>query len=43
MAKKPFNLGEFVDAASSKMDTMPRMTAVELHLIDAAPGNFYSM
>lgn len=42
MAKK-FNLGDYIQQAESKMDTMPRMIAVELHLIDPSPANFYSM
>lgn len=42
MAKK-FNLSEYIQEAESKMDTMPKLTAVELHLIDPSPGNFYSM
>lgn len=42
MAKK-FNLGDYIEQTESKLDTMPRLTAVELHLIDASPSNFYSM
>ena len=42
MAKK-FNLSEYIQEAESKMGTMPKLTAVELHLIDPSPGNFYSM
>lgn len=42
MAKK-FNLGDYIEQTESKLDTMPRLAAVELHLIDPSPGNFYSM
>ena len=42
MAKK-FNLGDYIEQTESKLDMMPRLTAVELHLIDPSPGNFYSM
>ena len=42
MAKK-FDLSQYIDKAESKMDTMPRLTAVELHLIDPSATNFYSM
>lgn len=43
MAKKTFNIGDYIQQAESKMDTMPRLIAVELHLIDPSPANFYSM
>ena len=42
MAKK-FDLSQYIDKAESKMDTLPRLTAVELHLIDPSATNFYSM
>lgn len=42
MAKK-FNLGDYIEQTESKLDMMPRLVAVELHLIDPSPGNFYSM
>lgn len=40
---KTFNLADYIQETESKMDTMPRMTSVELHLIDPSPANFYSM
>lgn len=43
MAKARFNLGDYIQQAESKMDTMPRLIFVELHLIDPSPSNFYSM
>lgn len=42
MAKR-FDLSQYIDKAESKMDTLPRLTAVELHLIDPSATNFYSM
>ena len=42
MAKR-FDLSEYIQQAESKMDIMPKLTAVELHLIDPSPSNFYSM
>ena len=43
MAKAKFNLGDYLEQTESKLDMMPRLIAVELHLIDPSPGNFYSM
>ena len=42
MAKK-FDLSRYIDKAESKMDTLPNLRAVELHLIDPSATNFYSM
>ena len=42
MAKK-FDLSQYIDKAESKMDTLPNLLAVELHLIDPSATNFYSM